>query len=905
MAGTVEKGITIEFRGNSVSFDNTVDNVNKAIKLLQSEAGRLNRELKLDPTNVDLLTKRFQALVKAQELTTQQLSTYRKALFDSVDSDVMRKNVAEWSKLEKEIAKNEQRAGELNNEMKALVDSNGVITDTQRWQELRDEQVKVNSQLAYLTDQLVLAGQTAENGITNPKQWLDAVKHVSSLNLQMYRLQTEVGKTTPKIVELHTTIQGLTKLETGLQNISNTFGTIAKNTQKFSIASGNALKESARAAIDFEEAFAGVKKTVNETTTTSYEDLALAMRQMSKEIPVTTRELAQIGEISGQLGVGADDLMEFTRVIADLGATTNVSGNEAATAIARIFNITSRGDFSNVDRFAATLVELGNNAATDERTILELTQRLSSSARMAGMTQPEMLALATAMSSVGLNAEAGGSAISRIMQDITKVVAENGASLKTWAKVANMSASEFAKSWRSNAAGTLNEVIKGLASARGEGEDVILLLDELDVSNIRTIDTMQRLVSAGDLLEGFMTMSNNAWEENSALVNEASKKYETTQSKITILKNTLENLAYSLGETLLPMIQQTVDKLQVWVNKFTELPEGTKKFILALAGIGASISPVAKMISNLTGEKGLAGLIGKLKELTGTAGAGGTLAKIFGGLGNASGGITGFISGLGTALKGLLSALGPVGIAIAVIVSALIAAYTHSEEVRKKVGEMIQTVKDNLLPIIQGLWNWLKELWELIKVSLAPVFDLLVVIGEALWLTISSLIEIIAKLIGWLFGESGLGPVLEGLWQLIKWIVETIMVDVIGKAIYGLIQGIRNVIDWVKNAYNWFMKLIGAEKQFDGNTAASRLGNTVRSGGKLVGGPQSVLDSDSLGIQPSMLGRLAFASGGGNTLSLTTNINVTNNGDPIDEAEIRRWGNVITDVVSNNLGKRW
>lgn len=72
-----ETGITIEFRGKTTSFSNSVDGVNKALKLVSKDVKALNKELKLDPTSVDTLSNKFKALTQKQQLLTQQIQNYK------------------------------------------------------------------------------------------------------------------------------------------------------------------------------------------------------------------------------------------------------------------------------------------------------------------------------------------------------------------------------------------------------------------------------------------------------------------------------------------------------------------------------------------------------------------------------------------------------------------------------------------------------------------------------------------------------------------------------------------------------------------------------------------------------------------------------------------------------------
>lgn len=162
------------------------------------------------------------------------------------------------------------------------------------------------------------------------------------------------------------------------------------------------------AAIDFESGMAGVRKTTN-LTGEELDKMGQALRDMSKEIPVSVVELTALAETAGQLGIDKDHIVEFTRVIADLSVATNIIGQEGATDLARFANIMgmSQKDF---DRAGSAIVELGNNSATTEKEILEMAKRLAGAARQANMSEADVLGIATALSALGIEAQAGGTA---------------------------------------------------------------------------------------------------------------------------------------------------------------------------------------------------------------------------------------------------------------------------------------------------------------------------------------------------------------------------------------------------------------------------------------------------------------------------------------------------------------
>ena len=119
--------------------------------------------------------------------------------------------------------------------------------------------------------------------------------------------------------------------------------------------------------------------------------------------------------------------------MAVLGVATDLTSEEAANAIARIQNIFGAAG-KDTDRFASTLVALGNAGASTEKEIVEMAQRIAGAGHTVGLTQPQVLAFASTLASVGINAEAGGSAISRVFLKINEAVGKGGAELAKFAK---------------------------------------------------------------------------------------------------------------------------------------------------------------------------------------------------------------------------------------------------------------------------------------------------------------------------------------------------------------------------------------------------------------------------------------------------------------------------------------
>jgi TP901 family phage tail tape measure protein len=361
-----------------------------------------------------------------------------------------------------------------------------------------------------------------------------------------------------------------------------------------------------KAAIDFESAFAGVTKTVDGTEA-QLEGLKQGIIDMSSELPSSAVEIAAVAEAAGQLGIKTDDILGFTRTMVDLGETTNLSADQAATELARLANITGMLP-ENYSRLGSTIVDLGNKMATTEAEISAMALRLAGAGRQVGMTEPKILGLAAALSSVGIEAEAGGSAMSKVMANMQLAVAKGGDALQDFARVAGVSSQDFKQAYEKDATDALLMFINGLGNMEKRGEDAIVVLDDMGITEVRMRDALLRAAGAGDLFNDAIKIGTKAWEENTAMTKEAEKRYSTTESKLKILRNQIVEVGRKLGTALLPIINNGIIPaikgfagwLENLTNWFTKLSPATQKMTVLVAGLAAGIGPLLTVVGKAT-----------------------------------------------------------------------------------------------------------------------------------------------------------------------------------------------------------------------------------------------------------------------------------------------------------------
>ena len=353
-----------------------------------------------------------------------------------------------------------------------------------------------------------------------------------------------------------------------------------------------------KAALDFESSFAGVRKTVD-ASERQFAALEQGFRDLAKEIPVSVNELNRIGEAAGQLGIETENILGFTRVMADLGATTNLSADEAASALARLANITQLPQ-TDFDRLGSTIVALGNNLATTESEIVNFGLRIAGAGSQVGLTEAQILAFGGALSSVGIRAEAGGTAISRVFIEIANSVASGGEKLGQFAAITGVSVDDFARSFQEDAAGATTTFIEGLGRLSDQGVNVFGVLEEVGLANIRVRDALLRASGAGDLLREALSLGSEAWEENTALAAEAQQRYDTMASKLKILWSNVRDVAITVGTALFPTIEQLMDFLRAsaipiverLATRFATLSQPVRMAIIAAGAFVVAVGQV-------------------------------------------------------------------------------------------------------------------------------------------------------------------------------------------------------------------------------------------------------------------------------------------------------------------------
>lgn len=412
-----------------------------------------------------------------------------------------------------------------------------------------------------------------------------------------------------------------------------------------------------KAAIDFETAFAGVRKTVGGSKA-ELDKISLSFRELSKTVPLSAAELSRIGEMAGQLGVQRGAIVTFTKTIADIATATNLTADEAGAAFARLANIMKLPQ-EQFDRLGSAVVALGNYGASTEQEMLDMGLRLAGAGATIGLTVPQVLGLANALSSVGLEAEAGGTAMSRVMVQMAAAVTKGTEQLRLFAAIAGVSVAEFQRLFREDAGAAIVAFIEGLGKIKASGGNLLGTIEALGMTEVRLRDALLRSANAADLVRTSVDLGNRSFRENTELTRAAGERYGTAGNQLKLLRNQLEDVGIQLGTVLVPMLidlvkaaRPVLDALAGLVARFSQMPRPVQTAVVAIAGIAAALGPIVLVVGQAVSSLGMLFLVLDKIKTARMAGAAAEAVSGIGSIGAAAGRATPLL----LAFKGALAA---------------------------------------------------------------------------------------------------------------------------------------------------------------------------------------------------------------------------------------------------------
>lgn len=571
--------LIVRIRGDASDLEATISSVESELsKLEQTQSKNNNTSTK----GLTAYKKQMQDAQTTLQTSRTALTNTKKAYEDNVKS--VNKNVtalkAQKTELDKQISlrSNEKR---LLTEANKSLDKNSVsYKDNQKALNWVNTEIEAYTKQSQSISDSIRTQEAALSG--SKKAYTDAQATVKKATEQYEEYEKGL-----KAAERADEAQNLQNTGKRWKEVGEGIDTVTKPLQYAATALAAGGVASAKFAIDFEDNFANVKKTVDGTPE-QLEKIRQEIIDMTtvginghSAIPETTAELTELAAAGGQLGITTDNIVDFTEVMAQMGSATNLVGEEGAATLARFQNVMGVGQ-NEIRNIGSAIVDLGNHSATTESEIAAMALRMGKYGSSVRMSAADVLGYSAALSSLGIEAQMGGSAIGRTWLSIETAVASGGEGLTKFAKYSGKSAEEFKKQWNTDSSGAFNGLLKGLQSA----ENLTLALDDLGINNTQDIQAMMALVNGYDLVTESVNRSNTAYKENTALQEEFDRKAETTASQLSVTKNNIVEAARSIGETMLPSIKDASTTVANFAKGLSQMDDEQKR---AVVNTGATV----------------------------------------------------------------------------------------------------------------------------------------------------------------------------------------------------------------------------------------------------------------------------------------------------------------------------
>ncbi|MBO4794287.1 MAG: phage tail tape measure protein [Deltaproteobacteria bacterium] len=535
--------------------------------------------------------------------------------------------------------------------------------------------------------------------------------------------QTEKGTQAERalITQSQKLQENMAKAETSLNNLKNQIGNVKMDTlvsqaeqlatffSQLRLGLGPVLEGAGQLADDAyktyvsrEAALTYATKNVEDIhqTTEDINALDKALQNMTTRMPRSYENLAELMGTGATLGVPYESLMRFTEIMGKLETATNVTGEQGAQQMAQFVNLTEHS-YENLDRIGSALVALGNSSATTESAILEMAHRSASGLSLVGMGSDDILGLAAALASVGINAEAGGSSLSKLGKrmdeaanvgassidallnvgkrtfrgafesvydlytylDTTKgawkdfyaglgMTAQDSKNLlnsalaaERFAGAMGMTAQQFAAGWNQNAADQMLNFFMSLGTLDADaGENMLWVMDQLGITEIRQSNMVRALANNYQLLGNSLQTARDGYRENIALENEAQRAYSTTESQMAVNRNKQQNALAATGDPMRAWRQPFDDffgDLKQWyadwpgwaqtaVGAVTDVMGGAGDMLKTAGELSFSMVNIAHLVRDIKSSSAFSAVAGKVGGALGTLGTAALGAGVFG-----------------------------------------------------------------------------------------------------------------------------------------------------------------------------------------------------------------------------------------------------------------------------------
>lgn len=424
-----------------------------------------------------------------------------------------------------------------------------------------------------------------------------------------------------------------------LYDVGNAYAGVARQLWMFSRQIFNVTQ----AYRSYETAFTSVERSIEPLAATlagarqESESLKNAFISLSEEIPVSFEDIARIATLGAQMGVAASGIVEFTKTVSQFSSVTGVAADTVAQKFGRIAEL-ANVDYSEFNNLGSAILFAGINAVATEPEIMTLSESIAAVSAQAGMVPAEIVGMATALASTGIQAEQARGVFTRVFADIDRAVSRGGDSLNSLASIAGMSADDFRKAWGTE--GASYDVFRAILGGLNSTEDLTGAFDKLNIVETREINTLTRLAKNLNVVDQAIADANQSFESGTFLGDTFDKTVDNLDSQIQMFNNNIKSLSEELSSSMAGSLMVVISVANEFLQILKEIAKNPIAGMITTAALGITVfgaaatlavSGVAKLVAQIyafrvaaintaNDSTAVSGINSMLKQLTGFGG---------------------------------------------------------------------------------------------------------------------------------------------------------------------------------------------------------------------------------------------------------------------------------------------
>jgi hypothetical protein len=358
------------------------------------------------------------------------------------------------------------------------------------------------------------------------------------------------------------------------------------------------------AGINHEAAFAQLAR-VTKVTGAEADNLKRSFEQLAITEPISFEDVTRVGQLAAQTGVATDQLEQFSRTVIRFSVTTGIASDQVSVLFGRIQNMQNLPT-QQVSNFASMVLAVGTASAATEDEILKVTQAISTSSTMFGLTTQDIGGLAGALASLRVPPEWSRGTTTRIFRELDDAVKGSGAELGILSNIMNMTGDDIKNLRATDPGEFFRQFVKGMQqytdtthSAEEATASVANVLKSLGVGAVRDIEFISRLASNYDTLADQTNIANIAFSKNTELAEQTAILYDTARVKIDNLIDAFETFLAGAGKQIVITLGDIASFTTDVIEGFNEMNPALKGLISVVATITVGVTAFVAALAAL------------------------------------------------------------------------------------------------------------------------------------------------------------------------------------------------------------------------------------------------------------------------------------------------------------------